>query len=47
LASKNQSIENYNYENKEIGEIMLNEIGDLKFNGVSVRLDALKLEDYY
>ncbi len=35
LAANNQSLEDYNYLNKEIGEIILNEIGDTKFNGVS------------
>ena len=36
LAARGQTIDDYNYENKEIGEIILEEIGDTKFDGISV-----------
>ena len=43
LAARGQSIDDYNYENKEIGEIILEEIGDTKFDGISVS-DKLRTE---
>ena len=39
LAARGQSIDDYNYENKEIGEIILEEIGDTKFDGISVSVE--------
>ncbi len=37
LASMGQSLEDYNYENKEIGQIILDDLGDVRFVGISVR----------
>ena len=36
LGEMGQTIENYNYGNKEIGQIILEQIGDVKFEGISV-----------
>ena len=36
LADVGQTLESYNYDNEEIGRIILEEIGDVKFEGISV-----------
>jgi hypothetical protein len=36
LSQVGQSLEDYNYENKEIGMKLLEDLGDVKFEGVSV-----------
>ena len=46
LAARGQTIDDYNYENKEIGEIILEEIGDTKFDGISVSAQS-SLDTYY
>ena len=38
LASIGQSLEDYHYENKDIMQIILDDLGDVKFDGVSVNL---------
>lgn len=38
LAAMGQTIEDYNYENKEIGNIILDQFGDVKFDGISGRV---------
>lgn len=35
LESRGQSLEDYNYENRDIAELILNEFGELKFEGIS------------
>ena len=36
LAESGRSLEDYNYENHEIAEMILNDFGDVKFKGISV-----------
>lgn len=36
LAANGTSLEDYNYENKNIADIILNEIADVQFMGMSV-----------
>lgn len=46
LAARGQTIDDYNYENKEIGEIILEEIGDTKFDGISVSACKLRKNSF-
>ncbi len=38
LAKTGETLEDYNYENKDIADQILNEIADLQFMGMSVRI---------
>ena len=42
LQAVSQSLDDYNYNNKEIADIILEEIADLKFMGMSVSHSILK-----
>ena len=37
LASVGQSLEDYNYDNVDIGKIIFDDFGDVRFSGISVR----------
>ena len=43
LEARGETLEDYNYENKNIAELILNEFGDLDFDGLSVRIKCMFL----
>ena len=47
LATNGTSLEDYNYENQAIADIIKNEIGDVQFMGMSVRYSNLYIFDFW
>ena len=41
LESINQSLDSYNYDNKAVADIIMDNVQKVKFEGISVRLDLI------